>query len=191
MNQVSNDKKTNLVWIDLEMTGLEDNHVIIEVASMVTDSDLNEIATGPVIAIKRSTQEIEDINEWSLEQHTKSGQLKRVRESSTTIDQADSMTVEFLKNWVEEEKSPICGNSIGTDRRFIRREMPLLDKFLHYRMIDVSTIKELASRWYKTLKLPSKESEPLALADIKESNSELKWYRENIFVENNVTSPEE
>ena len=191
VNQVSNDKKTNLVWIDLEMTGLEDNHVIIEVASLVTDSDLNEIATGPVIAIKRSTQEIEDFNEWSLEQHTKSGLLKRVRESSTPIDQADSLTVEFLKNWVEEEKSPICGNSIGTDRRFIRREMPLLDKFLHYRMIDVSTIKELASRWYKTLKIPNKESEHLALADIKESISELKWYRENIFTENNVASPEE
>mgnify|MGYP003300617623 CR=1 FL=1 len=110
VNQVSNDKKTNLVWIDLEMTGLEDNHVIIEVASLVTDSDLNEIATGPVIAIKRSTQEIEDINEWSLEQHTKSGLLKRVRESSTTIDQADSLTVEFLKNWVEEEKFKKEGN---------------------------------------------------------------------------------
>ena len=175
------DKKKNLVWVDLEMTGLQDGHVIIEIASLVTDSDLNELAVGPVIAIQRTEEELANINEWSMDQHTKSGLLKRVKESSITIDIADQITVNFLKEWVDEGKSPICGNSIATDRRFIRKEMPSLDSYLHYRMIDVSTIKELAARWYEKLDPPSKKSEHTALSDIRESIEELRWYREKVF----------
>jgi len=175
------DKEKNLVWVDLEMTGLQDGHVIIEIASLVTDSDLNELAVGPVIAIQRTEEELANINEWSMDQHTKSGLLKRVKESSITIDIADQITVNFLKEWVDEGKSPICGNSIATDRRFIRKEMPSLDSYLHYRMIDVSTIKELATRWYEKLDPPSKKSEHTALSDIRESIKELRWYREKVF----------
>lgn len=175
------DKEKNLVWVDLEMTGLQDGHVIIEIASLVTDSDLNELATGPVVAIQRTEEELANINEWSMDQHTKSGLLKRVKESSITIDIADQITVNFLKEWVDEGKSPICGNSIATDRRFIRKEMPSLHSYLHYRMIDVSTIKELAARWYEKLDPPSKKSEHTALSDIRESIKELRWYREKVF----------
>ena len=175
------DKANNLVWVDLEMTGLDDGHVIIEIASLVTDSDLNELAAGPVVAIQRTEEELANINEWSRDQHTKSGLLKLVKESSLTIDIADQITVNFLKEWVDEGKSPICGNSIATDRKFIRREMPILDSYLHYRMIDVSTIKELVARWYEKLYPPSKKSEHTALSDIRESIEELRWYREKVF----------
>ena len=177
------DKVNNLVWIDLEMTGLEDEHLIIEIATIVTNGDLEEIAEGPSIAIKRTPFEMQNINEWSKEQHEKSGLLDRVSNSSVSIYAAESETLAFLENWVESGRSPICGNSIGTDRRFIRREMPRLDKFLHYRMVDVSTIKELAKRWYPTKELPEKQSKHLALDDIRESIEELRWYRKTFFKE--------
>ena len=166
------DKDNNLVWIDLEMTGLEDEHLIIEIATIVTNGDLEEVAEGPSIAIKRSAQEMQNINEWSKEQHQKSGLLNHVANSLISINDAENQTLEFLANWVEPGKSPICGNSIGTDRRFIRREMPRLDKFLHYRMVDVSTIKELVKRWYPAQELPEKQSNHLALDDLRESIEE-------------------
>ena len=175
------DKSNNLVWIDLEMTGLEDEHVILEIASIVTDGELRELAVGPTFAIKRNSTEIKNINEWSREQHQKSGLLDRVSKSAVTITDAEEQTLRFLEQWVENGKSPICGNSIGTDRRFIRREMPLLDKFLHYRMVDVSTIKELCKRWYPEKNLPEKESKHLALDDIRETIEELRWYRKTFF----------
>ena len=177
------DKDNNLVWIDLEMTGLEDEHLIIEIATIVTNGDLEEVAEGPSIAIKRSAQEMQNINEWSKEQHQKSGLLNHVANSLISINDAENQTLEFLANWVEPGKSPICGNSIGTDRRFIRREMPRLDKFLHYRMVDVSTIKELVKRWYPAKELPEKQSNHLALDDIRESIEELRWYRTTFFKE--------
>ena len=177
------DKSNNLVWIDLEMTGLEDEHLIIEIATIVTNGDLEEVAEGPSIAIKRSSQEMQNINEWSKEQHQKSGLLNHVANSLISINDAENQTLEFLANWVEPGKSPICGNSIGTDRRFIRREMPRLDKFLHYRMVDVSTIKELVKRWYPAKELPEKQSNHLALDDIRESIEELRWYRTTFFKE--------
>lgn len=177
------DKDNNLVWIDLEMTGLEDEHLIIEIATIVTNGDLEEVAEGPSIAIKRSAQEMQNINEWSKEQHQKSGLLNHVANSSISINDAENQTLEFLANWVEPGKSPICGNSIGTDRRFIRREMPRLDQFLHYRMVDVSTIKELVKRWYPAKELPEKQSNHLALDDIRESIEELRWYRTTFFKE--------
>ena len=177
------DKDNNLVWIDLEMTGLEDEHLIIEIATIVTNGDLEEVAEGPSIAIKRSAQEMQNINEWSKEQHQKSGLLNHVANSLISINDAENQTLEFLANWVEPGKSPICGNSIGTDRRFIRREMPRLDQFLHYRMVDVSTIKELVKRWYPAKELPEKQSNHLALDDIRESIEELRWYRTTFFKE--------
>jgi oligoribonuclease len=175
------DKDNNLVWIDLEMTGLEDDHLIIEIASIVTNGNLEELAEGPSLAINRSISEMQNINDWSKEQHHKSGLLKRVTESTVTISAAENQTLTFLEKWVSVGQSPICGNSIGTDRRFIRREMPQLDKFLHYRMIDVSTIKELGRRWYPKADLPEKEGAHLALEDIRESIEELRWYRKTFF----------
>ena len=174
--------KTNLAWIDLEMTGLEDDHVIIEIASLVTNSSLIELAEGPVIAIHREPDEIDNINDWSKAQHTKSGLLKRVTESSISLKEAEKLTMDFLQHWIDEGASPLCGNSISTDKRFIRKEMPALDKFLHYRLVDVSTIKELASRWYPNKTIPTKNSEHLALSDIRESVEELRWYKENVFL---------
>ncbi|MFL2755839.1 MAG: oligoribonuclease [Dehalococcoidia bacterium] len=184
---MDNDKTKNLVWIDLEMTGLEEKkHVIIEIASLVTDSELNELAIGPIIAINRSHEELSKINAWSKEQHAKSGLLERVNDSSISISEAEKMTLKFLKKFVAKGSSPICGNSIGTDRRFIRKEMPKLDAFLHYRMIDVSTIKELVARWYPDKIPPQKKCSHLAMDDIKESVEELRWYRENIFAPNSI-----
>ena len=176
------DKNLNLIWIDLEMTGLDDEHTIIEIASIVTDSNLNALSIGPSIPIHRTEKELENINPWSLEQHTTSGLLERVRKSKINVHTAESMTIEFLKAWVNPGMSPICGNSIATDRKFIRKEMPELDRFMHYRMIDVSTIKELVKRWYPQIEIPEKSSSHLALDDIEDSIKELKWYKENVFL---------
>tara|TARA_B100000686_G_scaffold352833_1_gene456170 strand:- start:1861 stop:2418 length:558 start_codon:yes stop_codon:yes gene_type:complete len=176
------DKDNNLIWIDLEMTGLDSNNVIIEIASIVTDSNLNELSKGPSIPIHRTEKELKNINPWSLDQHTKSGLLERVKKSKTNIKDAESETIKFLKDWVTPGMSPICGNSIATDRKFINKEMPELDKFMHYRMIDVSTVKELVKRWYPHLEIPEKTSSHLALDDIEDSIKELKWYKENVFL---------
>ena len=171
----------NLVWIDLEMTGLGDEHVILEIATLVTDGDLNILAEGPEIAIYRSSDELKSMEEWSAEHHKSSGLLKRVNQSSILMGQAESLTIEFLAKWVRKGQSPLCGNSVHTDRRFIRKEMPELENFLHYRIIDVSTIKGLAKYWYPSELPPEKKSAHLAMSDIKESVEELKWFRENIF----------
>ena len=184
---MANREDSNMIWVDLEMTGLENDHVIIEIATIVTDANLTELAVGPVIAIKRSDMELENINEWSLEQHTKSGLLDRVRASTESLAMAERTTLDFLETWANPGTSPICGNSIATDRRFIRKEMPELDSFLHYRMVDVSTIKELVARWYPGLDVPAKQSCHLALSDIRESIEELRWYKEQVFKDVNTT----
>ena len=176
------DKDNNLVWIDLEMTGLEDEHEIIEIASLVTNNELEILAEGPQIVIKKTEKQLENINEWSLDQHTKSGLLEKVKQSGNSILEAEQITLNFLKDWVNEKTSPLCGNSISTDRRFIRREMQTLEDFLHYRMIDVSTVKELVARWYPNINIPIKKNSHLAMDDIKESVEELKWYRNNTFI---------
>ena len=176
------DKDNNLVWIDLEMTGLEDEHEIIEIASLVTNNELEILAEGPQIVIKKTEKQLENINEWSLDQHTKSGLLEKVKQSDISILEAEQITLNFLKDWVNEKTSPLCGNSISTDRRFIRREMQTLENFLHYRMIDVSTVKELVARWYPNINIPIKKNSHLAMDDIKESVEELKWYRNNTFI---------
>ena len=173
----------NLVWIDLEMTGLEpDEHRIIEIASIVTDKDLTVLAEGPVLAIHQSEAELAKMDEWNVRTHTGSGLVDRVRASTVTEAEAVARTLEFLRQWVPEKTSPLCGNSIGQDRRFLVRHMPELEAFFHYRSIDVSTVKELVRRWQPALlEQFSKKGSHLALDDIRESIAELQFYREKVF----------
>ena len=185
MNPISGFNKNNLVWIDLEMTGLDPiEHVIIEIASIVTDSNLNILAEGPVIAINRTSEELKKIDDWSLEAHTSSGLIHRVEKSNVKIKQAEKETLEFLQDWVPNGVSPLCGNSIHQDRRFLRLEMSELESYFHYRIIDVSSIKEIVKRWYgKNAYFPFKPKKHLALDDIRESIKELEWYRDKVFID--------
>ena len=174
---------SNLFWVDLEMTGLGDDQVIVEIASLITDADLNVLAEGPEIAIHRTPEEMARMEEWSAAQHKKSGLLDRIEESEIDVGEAEKQTLDFLKEWMPPGKAPLCGNSIWVDRRFLHKEMPALEAYLHYRMIDVSSIKELVGRWYpESARPPEKKGMHLAMGDIKESVEELKWYRENVFV---------
>lgn len=169
----------NLVWIDLEMTGLDPvaDH-IIEIATIVTDSALNVVAEGPVLAIHQSEQVLSRMDEWNRTTHGGSGLLQRVRESRLTAGDAELMTLEFLEQHAAAGKSPMCGNSICQDRRFLAREMPSLERFFHYRNLDVSTLKELARRWAPdVLAGVQKTSTHLALDDIRESIGELQHYK--------------
>ena len=171
-----------LVWLDLEMTGLEpDADVILEIATLVTDPDLNILAEGPVFAIHQPESALERMNDWNKNQHGKSGLVERVRTSSEDTASAESKTLEFLATQINAGTPPLCGNSIWQDRRFLARHMPRLERFFHYRIVDVSTIKVLSQNWYPGL-APFKKSEThLALNDIRESVAELRYYRENIF----------
>jgi len=177
----SNDN--NLIWIDLEMTGLDPNKErIIEIATIITDQHLNILAEGPVFAIHQDEELLSAMSEWCTKQHTKSGLVKRVRESGTTEAEAEQATIEFIQQYVRPNKSPMCGNSICLDRRFLYKYMSTLEDYFHYRNLDVSTIKELAKRWAKHIyKDLEKESKHLALADIKESIEELRYYRKCFF----------
>ncbi|MBK8187099.1 MAG: oligoribonuclease [Cellvibrio sp.] len=183
---MSNDNKlndNNLIWIDLEMTGLDpDKDVIIEIATLVTDADLNLLAEGPVFAVHQSDEILNGMDEWNTNQHGKSGLTQRVRESKVSAAQAEADTIAFLQNWVAKGKSPICGNSICQDRRFLVRGMPKLEDYFHYRNLDVSTIKELARRWRpEVLAGVKKSGAHLAMDDIKDSVEELKHYRATFF----------
>ena len=176
-------KSDNLIWIDLEMTGL-DTHAdhIIEIATIVTDAALNVIAEGPVLAIHQDQAILDRMDDWNRSTHGSSGLLQRVRESALTVALAEAMTLGFLVQYSEAGKSPMCGNSICQDRRFLAREMPSLEKFFHYRNLDVSTVKELARRWAPAvLDGLSKTSTHLALDDIRESIRELEHYRRHFF----------
>jgi oligoribonuclease len=174
-------KKTNLIWIDLEMTGLIPEHdVIIEIATVVTDAQLNVVDEGPSIAIHQSNELLDGMDEWNTNQHNHSGLVKRVQESKISIAEAESQTLNFLMKYVDLGASPMCGNSICQDRRFLYNYMPDLEKFFHYRHIDVSTLKELAVRWKPNIISTSyKKSRHLALSDIYDSIDELKHYREH------------
>lgn len=170
----------NLIWIDLEMTGLDpQSDAILEIASVVTDKDLQVLATGPALAIYQSEEMLSRMDSWNQKQHGGSGLLQRVRDSAVDEACAERLTLEFLQQWAPPRTSPICGNSICQDRRFLYRCMPKLEAFFHYRNLDVSTVKELAARWAPELKDEfKKDNSHLALDDIIESIAELRFYRQ-------------
>lgn len=172
----------NLIWIDLEMTGLDPEcDRIIEIATLVTDADLNILAEGPVIAIHQSEQHLALMDEWNVCTHNASGLVTRVKASSLDEAAAEQQTLVFLQQWVPMGVSPICGNSVGQDRRFLFRYMPELEKYFHYRYLDVSTLKELAYRWKPDiLEGFKKKNTHQALADIRESVAELEYYRTHL-----------
>lgn len=181
MNQEVSNKDKNLIWIDLEMTGLDTQQdKIIEIATIVTDSELNIIAEGPMLAIHQSDEIMNGMDEWNTRQHGGSGLTKRVKESTIDEAEAERQTIAFLEQHVTKGKSPMCGNSICQDRRFLARCMPELEAYFHYRNLDVSTLKELAARWAPDIaKGFTKNSSHLALDDTRDSINELKYYREN------------
>ncbi len=174
---------TNLIWIDLEMTGLDtDRDYVIEIATIVTDSNLNILAEGPVFAIHQSDEVLNSMDDWNREQHGRSGLINRVRASAVDEVMAEQMTIDFLRKYVPPRASPMCGSSICQDRRFLHRCMPELEQYFHYRNLDVSTIKELAKRWTPALVEGfTKESKHLALDDVRDSIRELQHYREHFF----------
>ena len=175
----------NLIWIDLEMTGLDtQNDRIIEIATIVTDAQLNILAEGPVLAIHQPDAVLEAMDDWNRNQHGQSGLIDRVRNSRVDEATAEQETLAFLRRYVPESASPMCGNSICQDRRFLARCMPVLEAYFHYRNLDVSTIKELARRWAPRVAAGfNKESSHLALDDIRDSIAELRYYRETFFRE--------
>jgi oligoribonuclease len=177
-------KQDNLIWIDLEMTGLyPETDVIIEIATIVTDKDLNFIAEGPELAIHQSTETMAAMDEWNTNQHGGSGLTQRVTQSAISTRDAELATIEFLQQHVDKGASPICGNSIGQDRRFLVKYMPELEGYFHYRNLDVSTIKELAKRWRPAaLDGFDKKGSHLALDDVKDSIAELAHYRKTFFI---------
>ena len=176
--------REHLIWIDLEMTGLQpEADLIIEIATIVTDKELNVLAEGPVLAIHQSEEALARMDEWNRKQHGGSGLLARVRESRVGAAEAQARTLEFLSPLVSPGASPMCGNSICQDRRFLARHMPELERFFHYRNLDVSTLKELARRWAPgILEGFVKQDAHLALADIRESIRELQHYRAKLFL---------
>lgn len=177
------EKSKTLIWLDMEMTGLEpDADRIIEIATLVTDADLNIIAEGPVLAVHQSDEALAAMDEWNQRTHGGSGLVARVRASTTDDAAAEQLTLEFLRKYADLRSSPLCGNSIHQDRRFMVRYMPQLEAFFHYRNLDVSTVKELARRWRPELAAGFvKTGTHQALDDIHESINELKYYREHFF----------
>ena len=172
----------NLIWIDLEMTGLDpQTDWIIEIATVVTDSELNVLAEGPSLAIAQPAEVMAAMDEWNTRQHGQSGLTDRVLQSDTTTAQAERATIEFLADWVPRGVSPMCGTSICQDRRFMARLMPELEGYFHYRNLDVSSVKELARRWAPAVYAGfTKNSSHLALDDIRDSIAELRHYREHL-----------
>lgn len=172
----------NLIWLDLEMTGLEpDRDTILEIATLVTDKNLEVLAEGPVYAIHQPLRRLDAMDDWNRNQHQKSGLWQQVLDSATDMQTAEQGTLAFLKQWTAPGRSPLCGNSIGHDRRFLARYMPTLERWLHYRSVDVSTIKELARRWAPLVaESAKKESAHTALSDIRDSVAELRHYRAHL-----------
>ncbi|MBN2648098.1 MAG: oligoribonuclease [Thiotrichales bacterium] len=177
--------ENHLIWIDLEMTGLDpQNHRILEIATVVTDAQLNILAEGPVLAIQTPAEELAKMDQWCQTHHGKSGLTARVENSQVSLAQAEQLTLAFLSDYIPAGKSPMCGNSICQDRRFLAQWMPTLEGFFHYRNLDVSTLKELARRWApQVYSAHQKKGAHLALEDIIESIDELKHYRQTLFAE--------
>ena len=179
--------------MDLEMTGLEPlRHVIIEIATLITDDNLNVIAEGPDLVIHATREQMAEMGDFVTEMHTKSGLIEAVNASTVTNDEAEAQTLAFLKEHIAEPRSiPLCGNSIGTDRRFLQEYMPTLEEFLHYRNVDVSTLKELTRRWHPEVldAMTEKETTHRALDDIRESIAELQHYRDTLFPKAPATPP--
>ncbi len=175
--------KDNLIWIDLEMTGLDpDNDLIIESATVVTDKNLKILAEGPVMAVHQSDTALAAMDDWNQQHHGQSGLIQRVKDSDIDAVEAERRTLEFLQQWLPARTSPMCGNSICQDRRFLYRYMPKLEAFFHYRNLDVSTVKELAARWAPQIRDGfNKQASHKALDDIIESIDELRYYRETFF----------
>jgi len=187
--EIDTDRAGNLIWIDLEMTGLNtETDSIIEIATIVTDRHLNELAEGPVLAIKQSQAVMDSMDEWNTRQHGESGLTDRVLRSDISARQAELQTLDFLSQWVDAGSSPMSGNSICQDRRFLAREMPKLERFFHYRNLDVSTLKILAQQWAPEIAAGfNKESSHRALSDIRDSIAELTWYREQLLDQSRLT----
>ena len=176
------EREQRMVWIDLEMTGLDiEKESIIEIATIITDGELNILAHGPNVAITVDEILIGGMDEWNTTHHFGSGLVNRIRENGVDLVDAEQMTLEFLKKWVDPNTAPLCGNSVWNDRRFLEKEMPKVAEYLHYRMIDVSTVKELARRWYPEVDKYPKKGAHLALDDIIESVEELEYFRNKIF----------
>ena len=188
--EIDTDRAGNLIWIDLEMTGLNtETDSIIEIATIVTDRHLNELAEGPVLAIKQSQAVMDSMDEWNTRQHGESGLTDRVLRSDISTRQAELQTLDFLSQWVDAGSSPMSGNSICQDRRFLAREMPKLERFFHYRNLDVSTLKILAQQWAPEIAAGfNKESSHRALSDIRDSIAELTWYREQLLDQSRLTA---
>ena len=172
----------NLVWMDLEMTGLDVREdTILEIAVIITDSNLHIIAEGPVIAIHHDHQVIKNMNDWCQKVHYENGLVKRVEKSNYSMEQAEQEVLSFIKKYVQRGMSPLCGNSIYQDRKFLAKYMPILEEYFHYRLLDVSTLKILVNRWYPEVsRTYTKESKHLALDDIKDSINELNHYRNTV-----------
>lgn len=171
-----------LVWMDLEMSGLDpDRCAILEIATIVTDAELNVVAEGPDLVIHHEDAVLDAMDEWCTTHHGQSGLTAAVKASTISLHEAEARTLEFIAQHTSPKQSPLCGNTIWQDRRFIVRHMPTLDAHLHYRLVDVSTIKELARRWYPQLRAPGKSDAHRALDDIRESIAELRFYREHVF----------
>ncbi len=178
-------KDSRLVWLDMEMSGLDPRKdKILEVAILITDAELNIIADGPEIVVRQNDSLFETMDQWNKDHHTKSGLWKSVLSSNVELEAAEHQLLDFLQKHVNKKKAPLCGNSIAQDRSFLFEHMPRVNDFLHYRMVDVSTLKELIKRWYpKGPDAPQKTNQHRALEDIKESIRELKFYRSNFFKE--------
>ena len=177
-------KTGNLVWIDLEMTGLDtDRDSIIEIATIVTDAQLNVLAEGPSIAVHQPERILMRMDDWNRRQHTRSGLIERVRCSTVSTAQAEQQTLDFIDSWVRAGESPMCGNSICQDRRFLHRCMPRLEAYFHYRLLDVSTLKILARNWFPGISAGLvKDNRHRALDDIRDSIAELRYYRQHLFI---------
>lgn len=182
----------NMVWMDLEMTGLDPEiEVIIEIASLVTDHDLNILAEGPCLAIHQRHEILNRMDDWNQKHHNASGLVERVRKSKITHEEGSRQTLEFIQQYCLENTSPLCGNSIAQDRKFLEKYMTKLHNYLHYRSVDVTSVKELVRRWYPDgPKLPKKSESHMALTDIRESLKELIFYRKEYFVASGLTTPE-